>query len=310
MAAVMAGHRSGTGTPGHVAIGIATSGRRDILKATLPHLARQERVPDEIVVCAADPDDVDEQALRAAGLEIRVLIAERGLCRQRNHILRNVPDADILLFLDDDFLMAPSYVGEAERIFDSDPTIAMCTGTVDADGITGPGLEIAEAMAIIESGGCGLLAAPVDPETIYNAYGCNMAVRMAAVRMEGITFDENLPLYGWLEDVDFSRQMARIGRVVRSRRLRGVHLGTKSGRTSGLRFGYSQIANPVYLMRKRTMSFRHASVQMARNLAANSMKLFAPEPWVDRRGRFKGNLLALADLLRGRLAPQNVLRLE
>jgi GT2 family glycosyltransferase len=267
-------------------------------------------LPDEIVVCAADPDDVDEEALGATGLNIRVLIAERGLCRQRNHILRNVPDAGILLFLDDDFVMAPSYVGEVERIFSSDPAIAVCTGTVEADGITGPGIGIAEALAIIERGRHGAPAGPGDPKTVYNAYGCNMAVRMAAVRIEGITFDENLPLYGWLEDVDFSRQMACLGRVVRSRRLRGVHLGTKSGRTSGLRFGYSQVANPVYLMRKKTMGFRPAAAQIARNLAANSMKLVMPEPWVDRRGRLKGNLLALADLLRGRLAPQNILRLE
>jgi len=31
---------------------------------------------------------------------------------------------------------------------------------------------------------------------------------------------------------------------------------------------------------------------------------------VDRRGRFYGNLRALADLARGRLAPQNILSLE
>ncbi|MCT7375581.1 glycosyltransferase family 2 protein [Chelativorans salis] len=292
------------------AIGIATSGRREILKTLLPHLARQVRRPDEVVICAAREDDVDMEALDAIGLDIRVLVSERGLCRQRNHILRNVPAADILLFLDDDFLMAPSYVDETERIFVSEPSVIMCTGTVDADGITGPGIDISEALAIIDRGRHDPADASDDPQTIYNAYGCNMAVRMATVRTEGLAFDENLPLYGWLEDVDFSRQMARHGKIVISRRLRGVHLGTKSGRTSGVRFGYSQIANPIYLVRKKTMSLRHASVQIARNLLANTIKLFTPEPWVDRKGRFKGNIRALADLLRGRLAPQNVAALE
>ncbi|AZO77314.1 hypothetical protein B5U98_17255 [Bosea sp. Tri-39] len=35
--------------------------------------------------------------------------------------------------------------------------------------------------------------------------------------------------------------------------LRGVHRAVKRGRTSGLRVGYSQIANTVYLARKGTM---------------------------------------------------------
>ncbi|WP_367715613.1 hypothetical protein AB2N04_16470 [Nitratireductor sp. GISD-1A_MAKvit] len=137
-----------------------------------------------------------------------------------------------------------------------------------------------------------------------------MAVRMSTVRGYGLRFDENLPLYGWLEDVDFSRQIARHGRIVRSPRLHGVHLGTKTGRTSGVRLGYSQIANPFYLMRKRTMSPGQAAPQIARNLAANALRALYPEPWVDRRGRLVGNIRAVGDLMRGRLAPQNVNVLE
>ncbi|WEX10476.1 glycosyltransferase family 2 protein [Chelativorans sp. AA-79] len=293
-----------------IAIGIATSGRRDMLSALLPYLSRQRRLPDEIIICAADENDVDMAALEESGLVIRVLFSERGLCRQRNRILRGAPSADILLFMDDDFLMAPSYLQEMERLFASDPRVVMCTGTVKADGITGPGLTITDALAVLDGGEEPLERSGPDARSTYNGYGCNMALRMETVRAHGLAFDENLPLYGWLEDVDFSRQMARHGKIVRSGRLIGVHLGTKSGRTSGLRFGYSQIANPVYLVRKRTMSVRHASVQIARNLVANTVKLFAPEPWVDRRGRFRGNLRALADLLRGRLAPQNILAFD
>lgn len=34
-----------------------------------------------------------------------------------------------------------------------------------------------------------------------------------------------------------------------------------------------------------------------------------PEPFVDRRGRARGNLIAIADLLRGRLEPERAARL-
>jgi hypothetical protein len=96
---------------------------------------------------------------------------------------------------------------------------------------------------------------------------------------------------------------------VNSAALRGVHLGIKLGRTSGVRFGYSQIANPVYLIRKGSMSWRHANKLMWRNIAANVARSFFPEPWVDRKGRLKGNVLALMDIIRGRSSPGRILQL-
>ncbi|MFN3636753.1 MAG: glycosyltransferase family 2 protein, partial [Rhizobium rhizophilum] len=121
-----------------------------------------------------------------------------------------------------------------------------------------------------------------------------------------LRFDEELPLYGWLEDVDFSRAASRFGRVVTSPQLRGVHLGTKIGRMSGVRLGYSQIANPIYLVAKHSMSWRHALNQMGRNLGSNLVKVWRPEPWVDRKGRLEGNARAILDFLLRRLSPQNI----
>src|SRR5690606_30638203 len=101
-------------------------------------------------------------------------------------------------------------------------------------------------------------------------YGCNMAFRRSAI--EGVRFDERLPLYGWLEDVDFSAQAGRKGVLLKSETLVGVHLGVKGGRTSGVRFGYSQIVNPVYLLGKKTIGRRQAGANMLRTFAANHVK--------------------------------------
>jgi GT2 family glycosyltransferase len=158
------------------------------------------------------------------------------------------------------------------------------------------------------------LATPIGlvPDTLLpvdNGYGCNMAVRMAAVERLGCRFDENLPLYGWLEDVDFSRRLALCGRLVRAPAACGVHLGIKRGRQSGRRLGYSQIANPVYLSRKGTCPWRRSLRLMARNVAANLLRAVKPEPYVDRAGRVAGNLRAFKDLCAGRLAPERILEL-
>src|SRR5690606_25023936 len=105
----------------------------------------------------------------------------------------------------------------------------------------GPGLEFEEGQQLLAAD--KPRQAPLLHAT-FNGYGCNMAIRMAPVREHDIRFDENLPFYAWLEDVDFSRQLVPFGRIVRADQLRGVHLGTKkAGRSPGKRLGYSQVAN-------------------------------------------------------------------
>ncbi len=137
-----------------------------------------------------------------------------------------------------------------------------------------------------------------------------MAVRLTPVHAHGLRFDENLPLYGWLEDVDFSRRVAPYGRIVKNWRMKGVHLGNKRGRTSGVRLGYSQVANPIYLLSKGTVSLNFAFIQLSRNLLANFAKVIRPEPWVDRHGRVFGNVLGFFDLVRGRLHPTRIFDLD
>ena len=228
-----------------------------------------------------------------------------GLTSQRN-VLLQATDADIIIFFDDDFLPSCDYVKEVESLFIAHPQVVVATGLVLADGITGPGLEYSEGVRILESAGKNLESSLLN--LTYNGYGCNMAFRMGPIRKHQMRFDERLPLYGWLEDVDFSRQVSSFGEVVKVARLRGVHLGTKrSGRSPGGRLGYSQVANPLYLARKGTMHWRRALVQIGRNLLANSVHSFSPEPWVDRRGRLMGNIKAIKDLVIGKISPEKAL---
>jgi len=65
----------------------------------------------------------------------------------------------------------------------------------------------------------------------------------------------------------------------------------------------------AYLLRKKTIPPRLAWRLMLRNLAANAARSLWPEPYVDRQGRLRGNLSALADLLAGSLHPERILEL-
>ncbi len=62
--------------------------------------------------------------------------------------------------------------------------------------------------------------------------------------------------------------------------------------------------NPVYMHRKNTMTTVEVVRQIGRNVTANLVKSLRPEPYVDRRGRLLGNLIATLDLLRLRLTPE------
>lgn len=292
----------------HLSVGIPTMGRKEILSAALPRIACQTRQPDEVVICVTSETDFEWASIAAMPFPVRVLISEPGSCRQRNHIIDN-STSDVIVFLDDDFLMEPSYLAHTEELFLDNPDIVIATGRVLADGILGPGISVSDGERLLETGKDIDMSQLTGFRPIYNAYGCNMAVRMAAVRQGNIRFDENLPLYGWLEDVDFSRLAAAFGQIVSADGLQGVHLGIKVARSPGVRLGYSQVANPIYLMRKHTMSSRHAVSQMGRNILANFVRMWRPEPWVDRRGRLKGNMRAIVDLSLGRLTPSNVTKL-
>jgi GT2 family glycosyltransferase len=291
-----------------IAVGIATAGRREILSEALQELSCQIRLPDTVFICPASDQDFDPARLATLPYPLQIIRGQRGSCPQRNAILDQVSEFDIIVFFDDDFFASREFLAEAEYCFAAHPEIVAATGRVIADGINGPGIAVDLARAALTSFKAEKLGRKYIDQ--YNAYGCNMAVRLAPVRALSLRFDENLPLYGWFEDVDFCRRLACLGRIVKNERMSGVHLGHKGGRSKGFPVGYSQIANPIYLWRKGTCRLDIALQQMARNIAANFGKVFKPEPWIDRAGRARGNLLALLDLVRGRLHPRRILDLR
>jgi GT2 family glycosyltransferase len=292
-----------------VAIGIPTAGRREQLHLTLVRLTNQTRAAQRLIVCPVSRSDFDETSARQLGFAVEIASAHNGLSSQRNAIINACATEDLLVFFDDDFYPASDYIERAVTLFEEHPDIVIATNHPVLDGAPGRGISHEEAtLAVMRIDATSAPTLQLRPT--YAGYGCNMVVRLAPVRERLVLFDENLPLYSWLEDVDFSRQLAPYGRVVQCNQLRGVHLGTKRGRTSGVRFGYSQVANPLYMLRKGSMNLPYALKQVGRNLLKNTVMALWPEPWVDRAGRFKGNTMALRDLVTGKLHPMNAKELE
>ena len=281
----------------------ATRGRAEVLERVVAFVDSQTVQPDMIIISCVSDEDAGKLASRPGLL---VLKGQPGLTVQRNHALKHVPDdTDVVVLLDDDFLMHSRWIAEVLKTLDSDPAISCVTGAVLADGIHGPGYSVEEGQAI--------LARADVPESLRVVstgcpYGCNMAFRASSIA--GLRFDERLVLYGWQEDRDFGGQiLSRGGRLVRINTALGVHLGVKRGRVSGRKLGYSQVINPLYLVSKKTMPLRDALNHVLRNVGSNVVRSFAPEPWIDRRGRLGGNLIGVWDFVRGRLTPERAAKL-
>lgn len=286
---------------------VATAGRSSIVDRFLAHLETQTRPPDEVIVSA--PSKVDAGSYQPGRFPVSQVFGQIGLTAQRNRGLElALGRSHVITFFDDDFLPADNYLERLEAAFKDHPDWAVIMGDAIHDGARGPGFTFEEGLAKLRAAEASRPPGEVPRIADHvGAYGCNMSVRASEVGR--VRFDERLVLYGWQEDIDFTSQLRRRGRVVGMSTLIGVHLGAKSGRVSGVRFGYSQLVNPTYLIRKGTVPASFALELMCRNVAANLLKSCWPEPHIDRRGRLKGNLLAAFDLVRGRIEPEHILKL-
>lgn len=300
----LAQHRLRSSNALSLAVVIATRGRPAVVSATVRHLLATQTVrPDTLVVSCVDVNDAGDLI---SDPRVTIVTGRPGLAAQRNLALTNLPpETDVVVFFDDDFVAHRNWLASAACAFRDESRLVGLTGHVIADGIKGPGIPFDEALSLLD----GAPSPGSRWHEPYSPYGCNMAFRVSAI---GETrFDERLVLYGWLEDRDFAAALAKQGgRFVKSDEASGVHLGVKSGRVSGERLGYSQIVNPLYMMRKGTMTLAQVTGQVLRNIVSNFGRMLWAEPFIDRRGRVKGNLMGVADVLRGRLEPERAAQLS
>ena len=301
---------------------VATKNRAKESYVLLDYLAAQTLVPTLTVLIGSEPQDI--QGLDSHPLVIngraRVMLSNVGSTVQRNAgldvVANEVPEGAshdndwFVTFFDDDFRPAPNWLENAHQTFRQNPEIAGLTGYLYADGIKSQfGISETDVVSYLD----GSKAQQPNwsnsgkSQILDGLYGCNMALRGIATLTT--RFDERLPMYAWQEDADFSSRARQYGEMLLAPDCKGVHMGASSGRTSGLRFGYSQIANPIFLVRKGTMSRERALKLMGRNLLSNIAKTVLFDRIKDFPGRLRGNLRAISHLLRGKLDPQHIMRM-
>lgn len=289
-----------------VGIVVASLGRPAILGELLMDLARQSLPAKRIVLSVTTEADLPPDWGTCPNVE--AIIVPVGSCVQRNRGVDHLGQTcDVIFFCDDDYVPSQFAVERLATLFAVNPDIAGVTGHLLADGVNSPGIGTAAARAMLADYDLRDAPPSIPYRDLAGLYGCNMAFRTPAIG--DVRFDERLRLYGWQEDIDFSVRVRPRGRIVKSFAFAGVHCGVKAGRSPGVRIGYSQVVNPVYLVRKGTMDWRYAFKIVSRNVSANHLRAFGAEPWVDRIGRVRGNWIGVLDVLRGKITPERVEKL-
>jgi glycosyltransferase involved in cell wall biosynthesis len=284
---------------------ICSLNRPEILSETIESLVhRQSLPPREIIVSIVNQEHVAEKSRAHSTVRI-VTSSMQGTCVQRN-VAAKLVRTPYTLFLDDDVELAPNFIESMERFLEEAKDVVAATGFLVVDGAhRDAGLDRQLARSYITN-------YVRKHDNCDHESGQNLFVRTQV--FDNVLFDENLPLYGWLEDFDFATNILQYGRITMNTGTCWAHMGVTSGRTSGLRYGYSQVANPFYLWRKNgkpglcRVIFEHWLRYLVNNCRRALINL--PSDRNDRSGRLTGNMIALGHILAGRVDPSYILRLS
>lgn len=279
--------------------------RKDALERAVSALLDQTRPLAQLVVVLPDVEGLPPSS--AADDRVDVVIGPRGASCQRNAgVARLDSDVDVVIFLDDDSVPRSDYVDSVHTVMTKHPEVVALTGRMACDGA-------AERREFSPAEMQAALVASHEVDTPHvqrpssSLYGCNMAIRREAIA--AIPFDEALPLYSWLEDLDVARRLAGIGEVVFDSRCVVAHQGNASGgRTQHIRFGYSSVANPIHLKVKGSLGWSDLARLVGKPAVANLRGLFsADRSW--RSQRLRGQAMAVQDFLCRRMSPGRITEL-
>lgn len=278
---------------------IPTRRRAAIVADTVKMLEQQCVLPSEVILSGSEASDLP--TVHSHCFPVRTILGPAGSSAQRNSAIDAVNGASACVtFLDDDVELAPNYLEQVQHVFAAQPELLAFDGTIIADGRKLGGMPRSQAQALLQSH-CEEDGPLILPPVGGSLAGGDLNVR--TVVLEKVRFDERLVAYGYLEDADFSLRISQLGTIGRCNRCMLVHLAVSMGRVSGFRFGISQIVNPYYLYKKGLIGSlpRVAGHFWTRALSANFMGCFSrnEQRLFDRRGRLLGNIVGLAELLRG-----------
>jgi glycosyltransferase involved in cell wall biosynthesis len=301
-----------------LSIVICTRNRPASLLRCIASLATQTRRPDELAIVDASSPRLPARLRRRVrkrmrGTSVRWLSSEPGLPRQRNLGIDRT-SGSVVVFLDDDVVLEPGYLGAVATIYEDDVYGAI--GGVGGAQVPDPTpheppwREAACRLFLLESYGDGTvkrsgrpryLMSPTRMQAVEFLSGCNMSFRREV--LSELEFDERLAGYALGEDLDFSYRVSRRWTLVATPDARLEHRHAATGRPETDDFRAMSIFNKYLFFRERVARgpLDWAAFAWA-TLGGIALRLRDP---VHRgmRGVVRGHWLVLRHCLTGALPP-------
>jgi GT2 family glycosyltransferase len=254
-----------------ISIIVCTRNRFDDFKKTIASLMQQSRLPDELIIVDSSDFMQIEEYLNTLKpmVNIQYFHTQPGLTLQRNYGIRK-SRGDLLFFFDDDVDLDPNYIREVERVFikDTRREIGAVGGHILNPLKKQPmsfqvwiGHEVYNFLTFVfglgrnGNGRFRYSGMPTHPdENKESGYieclsGCCMAFRKEV--FEKIEFDEYLPNYGLMEDVDISKRTLDIGYMIYYERSAAlVHNESPKNRLNRYLWAEMTVVNYAYLFHK------------------------------------------------------------
>jgi GT2 family glycosyltransferase len=289
-----------------VAFIVATKDRPVELRRMLESLARQSRLPDQVVLVDGGDPPVLDVAREFPFLRIDCLrcVPPSGT-RQRNEGLKRVlPEMTLVGFLDDDVVLERDALqkmmefwgqareeigGAAFNLINHPPLFASRLKSLPlAERI---GLYSRQKGAVLPSGFHTMIGCAA--ATTFVRWLPTTAVTWRKAVFETFRFDEGFRGYSYLEDLDFSYGVGKNFRLAVVEGASYYHYPAPGGRGRGYEFGRREVINRIYFVRK------HGELSVFR-CCAGLMVRMAISLYLASRGetgyylqRIRGNLAGL-----------------
>lgn len=247
---------------------ICTRNRFDDFAKTMPSIAAQTRLPDELVVVDSSDEKRLEGYLNSVELPFpaRYFYTQPGLTLQRNHGIRE-SKGDLIFFFDDDVDLDVNYLAEVEKVFADDVKreIGAVGGKIVEPTSPSPRLKFERFAFRVLRFAFGVVGThngtfhpsgmpshprPNQPSGFIECLsGCCMAFRRDV--FENAAFDEHLARYGLMEDVDISKQTLDAGyKIYYQTSATLIHNESPMNRLNVQQWAEMSVVNYDYLFRK------------------------------------------------------------
>tara|TARA_X000000950_G_scaffold219456_1_gene264286 strand:+ start:954 stop:1874 length:921 start_codon:yes stop_codon:yes gene_type:complete len=295
---------------------LCSKGRPIVLDETVVSILKQDSLPSKILLVVTCNADFLESTLLRDERVMASISPVAGLTAQRNYGISCIQNqnVEITIFLDDDVELEISFFTKMLYLFSKYPDII---GISAESVIGGASADRSYAKKVIND----LNTVPMDRLKVRDSgkyclcHGCNMFFRTSLFGEE--LFDEELPLYSYGEDYDFSLRASRHGKVGKVSGIGFAHLTYPGGRVSEKKRGYSIVANNYYFLKKRVQHvtiflgyIRFWLVIVFKETFSVGIKSITLNKNYHRtyRDHFFGRCLAVFDVIRGNSSPNKILK--